>query len=95
MTRRVQADREVMPGIRVRDFRDALDAIDAWRRQSLDEAARIGQRVAAQGSTAGFITALAWVASETISLLPDKDAAEWRTFLRERLSAYKHGGEVI
>jgi hypothetical protein len=92
MTRRVQADREVMPGITVRDFGDALDA---WRRQSLNEAVRIGQRVAAQGSTAGFITALAWVASETISLLPDEDAAEWRTFLRQRLSAHEHGREVI
>lgn len=95
MTRRVQADREVMPGITIRDFRDALDAIEAWRRQSLNEAVRIGQRVAAQGSTAGFITALAWVASETISLLPDGHAAEWRTFLRERLSTYEHGREVI
>jgi hypothetical protein len=95
MTRHVQADREVMPGITVRDFRDALDAIDAWRRKSLNEAVRIGQRVARQGNSAGFITALAWIASETISLLPDEQADQWRSFLRDRLTAYEHGDEVI
>jgi hypothetical protein len=82
VTTRPQPDREVRPGITVRDAQDAIASIDAWRRGSVNGARRVAQRVTAHGNGAGFVTALAWVASEAIDAFGDEQAGAWWSFSR-------------
>ena len=87
MTARPRPDREIRPGITAQDAEDALAAIDAYRRGSVNGARRVAQRVTAQGNVAGFVTALTWIGAEAIDAFGDKQADAWWTFFRDGVIA--------
>jgi hypothetical protein len=87
LTIRPQPDREIRPGITVRDAEDAIAAIDAYRRGSANAATRVAQRVARQGNSAGFITALAWIAAEAIDAFGEDQAGAWWQFFKDGITA--------
>ncbi len=95
MTTPARPEREVRPGITVRDAQDAIAAIDAYRRGSLNAARRVAQRVITQGNGAGYVTALTWIASEAIDAFGDKQADAWWAFFRDGLTASLADEEVI
>jgi hypothetical protein len=80
-------DREVRPGITVRDAEDATAAVDAWRKGSLNGAHRVAQRVARQGNMPGFVTALTWIAAEAVNAFGDERADAWWAFFKDGLTA--------
>jgi hypothetical protein len=88
VTTRAQPEREIRPGITVQDAEDALAAIDAYRRRSLNATKRVAQRVIMQGNGAGFITALTWVANAAIDAFgEDGQADAWWAFFKDGLTA--------
>lgn len=95
MTTRPEPERELRPGITVRDAEDAIAAIDAYRRRSLNGARRVAQRVTMQGNGAGFVTALTWIASEAINAFGDERADAWWEFFRDGVIASLAAEEVI
>ena len=96
MTARPRPEREIRPGITAQDAEDALAAIDAYRRGSLNATKRVAQRVITQGSGAGFVTALVRVASEAIDAFgEDGQADAWWQFFRDGLTTHLAEAEEV
>lgn len=77
-----------------RDIDDVLDAVDAWRRGSLNALQRVTQRVEAQESTPAFLAACVAILSESFETLGDSRAAELRAALRDQARVLPGIGEV-